>query len=678
VGAHQRDQGSGVGELEPRDLRARRTLRDPEAEAHLRSEGYAVVDLADATVVDRLEEARAVVGATPGDPGLACHATFQSYDVDHKRLVAQQVRDCLASEVDHSFDRYDVLLGSFIVKWPGDHSGFGFHQDLTFVDERRFVSVVAWIPLDDVTLDDGPLWVAPRSHRWRLDPRGLHGVPFAFEQVAERVAERHSVPLEVRRGQMVVFDNSLIHASPPNRSNSPRVVALAQLVPRGVPVIQYFGGDDGRIEALEVHDDAFWHDSRPLVEWSAPDGLATGDSGVELGGPMTDDELDRLVATGLAVEADNGGPGAINAFDQRCFRCGDPVTDRPAPSPWVGNNTVLCQRCELDERARSTGPARLASTPEPSAPPRGPSRRRPLAPVLGAGHGRGLLPPDPGPVLVDASADARLRRDGFVKVPFPLASTAGELLSAYGDLHGWQGSGMECDMVNEDLEYRHRSCDVLSECLDEPARRLFVDHVPFLRNFLCKWPGDDSDLYLHRDWMYVDESEGDRSYVVWAPLVDVTEQNGPLQVLRHSHRIDRSLRGTNLNSPWVDDAEVRARMLTIPVAVGEAVVFDNALVHCSPLNATDRPRLVAAVALRPSRSGLVHFRRVDDGTAARYDLDEDFFVTVTPQEMLAAPLRQPPADVVLLTEPVPSVDQVVRCLSTSVLTRLDDRRRARS
>jgi hypothetical protein len=194
-----------------------------------------------------------------------------------------------------------------------------------------------------------------------------------------------------------------------------------------------------------------------------------------------------------------------------------------------------------------------------------------------------------------------------------------------------------------------------------------VEHEPFLRNYLCKWPGDDSDLYLHRDWMYVDEVGEARTYVVWIPLVDVTSANGPLQVLPRSHRIDRSLRGSHLNAPWVaDDDLVRHRLVSVTARVGEAVVFDNALVHCSPVNAEARPRLVAAVALRPPGAPLVHHRGNEDGSASRWEVDEAFFVTITPQELLDHPISAPEVRIEHHQPPLSSA-QVATALDAAAL-----------
>ena len=257
-------------------------------------------------------------------------------------------------------------------------------------------------------------------------------------------------------------------------------------------------------------------------------------------------------------------------------------------------------------------------------------------------------PDDVAQVLTDPALDAQLRRDGFVRFPLVSAAEAADLRSAYGYLHGWSGSGFLPDLTIDDPLYRRRVRAVLGASLDDLVSARFVSHVPFLRNYLCKWMGEDSDLYLHQDWMYVDErTSSGGTYVTWIALQDIDGHNGQLQVLPGSHLLDRSLRGTELTGPWVElDDVIRPRLVTVPVKAGDCVVFDNALVHCSYPNFTPEPRVVATVVMRPSDSPMAYFRRVDDATAARYDVDQDFLCWATPQQLTAAPPDLPVAELI--------------------------------
>ena len=254
---------------------------------------------------------------------------------------------------------------------------------------------------------------------------------------------------------------------------------------------------------------------------------------------------------------------------------------------------------------------------------------------------------------------------------FPLipANEAEVLRAEFGRRHGWQGEGFYADLQVADPTHRRAVAETIAAALAAQVTASFADHVPFLYNFLCKFPGAASELYLHRDWMYVDESSGDRTFVAWVALEDICGDNGQLRVLRGSHRIDAGLRGTDLIAPWLcHESAIRARLEPVPVRAGDCVVFDNALVHCSFPNLTEQPRVVAAVGMRPTAAALVHYRRHDSATAAMYRTDHDFLYRVTPQELMASPPDLPvskliPDDQRTLTE-------------RELIARLDPRARA--
>jgi beta-hydroxylase len=279
---------------------------------------------------------------------------------------------------------------------------------------------------------------------------------------------------------------------------------------------------------------------------------------------------------------------------------------------------------------------------------------------------------DHPPVLRDPDLDARLQRDGFVVLPALAAGPLQALREWFLDERGHTGDGFQTDLVLDDPDYRVRSSQRIGEALDEAVVPLFHDRVPFLRSFICKYPGSGSELYIHRDWMYVDERQGHRTYVAWVALQDIDGHNGQLRVLRGSHRLDPSLRGTDLVASWIDRVDViEPRLLSVPVKAGEVVVFDNALVHSSFPNHTDEPRVVAAVGLRPSAAPLVHFRRHDEGHADRYDVDERFFLTATPQALMAAPPDLPVAEVVDLAPSPVAPDELASLLDQGRLAKVD-------
>ena len=145
------------------------------------------------------------------------------------------------------------------------------------------------------------------------------------------------------------------------------------------------------------------------------------------------------------------------------------------------------------------------------------------------------------------------------------------------------------------------------------------------------------------------------------PSQDIDGHNGQFRALRGSHRLDPSLRGTDLTAPWLRHEEaIDRRLVSLPVTVGEALVFSNAVVHCSYPNNTDDPRIAVAVGMRPEGRPLVHFRRQSDALVVRYDVDESFLLDYTPQELIEAAPALPIVEEVPLDATDLSADDCVR------------------
>ena len=279
-------------------------------------------------------------------------------------------------------------------------------------------------------------------------------------------------------------------------------------------------------------------------------------------------------------------------------------------------------------------------------------------------------------MLADPVLDHRLRRDGFVRVPLLAAEAAAELREEFGRLHGWAGEGFEVDFWSPDLQYRRAASAAISAIADEPLRRLFAGYDPFLRNFLVKWPGprepDGFPEGPHRDWMYTDERAGVSSFVAWIALEDVVGANGQLRVARGSHHLDERLRGTNIATPWLEHTDVWGpRMLAVPARAGEAIITHSATVHGSHANFGTEPRVAMAVAVRPQGAGLVHYRSIDEQRAARFDVDEEWFLAQSAPDLLDRPPDLPVAEVVAIAGLDLSPRELARRLDRQPLAVLD-------
>lgn len=344
------------------------------------------------------------------------------------------------------------------------------------------------------------------------------------------------------------------------------------------------------------------------------------------------------------------GPAeAPRAELDRCSTCGAVLA--VAEDRWARTAALRCPACTV--AVASASPWARPAPPDRSADRLAFQVRTFAEPwersFVTSGGGPSERPPASQPALVAPALDAALERDGYVAPPgvFLDPARTAALRAAFEVLHGAGGRGFHNDFNDRDLGYRRRASALVAEALSPVVRELFVDHVGFIHPFLVKFPGDASYFKPHRDWMYVDERAGHRSFVLFVALEDVGEANGEVLLIPGSHRLDTMARGTMLEAPWMRESEILAdRMQPCPLPAGGVLVWDHAVVHGSRPNLTDRPRLAAAVWVAPAGVPLRHYRRLDDARACAHEVEPSFWTTQNPFRLMLHAPAEPVTEVV--------------------------------
>ncbi|MCB0963628.1 MAG: phytanoyl-CoA dioxygenase family protein [Acidimicrobiales bacterium] len=271
-------------------------LASAELQDELRRTGYAVLppllgsdDLAalesiGQSFVERLDEPF-------GDLFLAAGRIL---DAELRAEVTDAAGDIVREHLRPLFVEGTEILGAPLqVKPPSPDSALNPHQDQSLLDEADRLGVYCWIPLVDVDERNGWLEVVPGSHRLGNVQRTLN-VPWQFAG-QEEVLRRHGVGLEMPAGSVCLFDASLVHGSPPNRSADIRFALNNFAKPPDAPMVHFFADEattPGCVEAWEIDVSFFLEEdimSRPSERYRS-----LGER-PHVTVSLTDEELDRVL-----------------------------------------------------------------------------------------------------------------------------------------------------------------------------------------------------------------------------------------------------------------------------------------------------------------------------------------------------------------------------------------------
>jgi non-heme Fe2+,alpha-ketoglutarate-dependent halogenase len=128
----------------------------------------------------------------------------------------------------------DLLLTDsvFRIKEPGSSTHYGWHQDSARIEVDPAPAIV-YVAISGATVENGCLAVVPGSHD-RVRPFDLVENPGQAHRRVARVRAvdpRAAVYMELRAGQVAVFNANLIHGSAANRSVAARFAILHDYTP---------------------------------------------------------------------------------------------------------------------------------------------------------------------------------------------------------------------------------------------------------------------------------------------------------------------------------------------------------------------------------------------------------------------------------------------------------------
>ncbi len=152
-------------------------------------------------------------GGGPSSRALAVRKLYKLAQVDDVMLahvrnpkLVDAVADLLGA------DDIKLYLDQILMKPAFHGSAQAWHQDsASWRDIFPMDLVTAWCALDDATIANGCLWMAPGTHRWGMIPSHLR--PWVESRL---VGEFEPVPVEIPAGGVSFHHSLVLHASRPN------------------------------------------------------------------------------------------------------------------------------------------------------------------------------------------------------------------------------------------------------------------------------------------------------------------------------------------------------------------------------------------------------------------------------------------------------------------------------
>ncbi|MDG1332109.1 MAG: phytanoyl-CoA dioxygenase family protein [Crocinitomicaceae bacterium] len=208
------------------------------------------------------------------------HISLDNQNEELVKEVGSKIKDVLVPKTSELLDDCQIFTASFVIKEPGLQNIVPPHQDWTFVDEDQYCSATVWTALVDVSEQNGALGVIPGSHKIFNHKRSSPS-PQSKSPLADHIFTLFPFVevIDMKAGESLIFDNRLIHASPPNFSDQARIAVGIGITQSEAKLKHFYQNpSSGKLEEYDVDQGFYtWFNNKRLSDLfdskKSPEGL---------------------------------------------------------------------------------------------------------------------------------------------------------------------------------------------------------------------------------------------------------------------------------------------------------------------------------------------------------------------------------------------------------------------
>lgn len=256
---------------------AKRIFKDDAMQARFDKQGFLIVPFLDEADVKKLNDTFDAMH--PDLPKEGFISGSYSADAGYKQTASDEIVKVFSRHYERLFTDYQPFGAAFLFKMPSQNSELGIHQDWTIVDEDQYVALNCWVPLTDVNETNGALHIMPGSHYDSLHTLRAPTIPFFFTGSEAEVIQA-SVPMYVKAGEAVILNQSVIHYSPANRSQSIRKAITAGVKSKGAGMQFHYVDstlDNNTVEVFEMPENFLINFKNFATDiFKRPEGISKG------------------------------------------------------------------------------------------------------------------------------------------------------------------------------------------------------------------------------------------------------------------------------------------------------------------------------------------------------------------------------------------------------------------
>ncbi|CAL2102820.1 conserved protein of unknown function [Tenacibaculum sp. 190130A14a] len=186
---------------------------------------------------------------TPDEKCLKVHSFF-------RKIYTQKISEFISED-------YQFFYSTFLIK-KNRADKLHWHIDPSFYNQKELEAPInIWGGVNNLTQKNGCLKIIPKSHKLCFDyePMPLKEIGStarctSIKDTYNQLIEKHSVDIPLEKGEVIIHNQSLLHASHPNNSYLKKRIAFKIiLIPKKVDKLElsYFNRTNNHLDIYQIN-----------------------------------------------------------------------------------------------------------------------------------------------------------------------------------------------------------------------------------------------------------------------------------------------------------------------------------------------------------------------------------------------------------------------------------------
>jgi hypothetical protein len=232
------------------------------------------------------------------------------------------------------------------------------------------------------------------------------------------------------------------------------------------------------------------------------------------------------------------------------------------------------------------------------------------------------------PIFIDDDLQQQFDKDGYVKISLLDDDEIEQLTSSFYRHMKRVPDAFYSSSYLHDSNHKIDISNEIGQIITPKLKDHFRDYTWFGSAFLSKGSGSSTEMPMHQDWTIVDENKF-VALNIWTPLQDTDEANGTLEVIPGSHRFHDCMRAPTLPFYFKGFEDQMKKLLKpIHTKANEAIVLNQAVIHYSKPNMTNKDRLAITTGIKSKDAPMVfyYWNKNTPDTLEAYAQEDDFLL----------------------------------------------------